>query len=336
MSKTIKVIHNINELANEKGIIEVVYRRANKRFKEFVKYAIEKEPTNNDIYQLAQKISKKIGKADIKIENIEKYAQFSQSLSKFNAVLGVANLCTTVVGFAIINKNLNKINNSVQEAIDVIKNTNDINTNYKFQEVIAEYKEMLDKKRYGEKLSEDEYRKLIDFENNVLRMLISGLMLDTHKNKLDVLYAILSLASMMSLTMCDFDEIYYYNHKDHIKDENYFHSSRNDWLNTFDMIIEKKMIEQVQDVCFIDENLNQRDTDLFVSAFKEKILTLKQDIIDTNALLLMNKDMDSYDQSIKGIDKDIINYINSELSKEQYSDEFKTSVIQYEKELQMN
>ena len=70
--------------------------------------------------------------------------------STFNAILGVANLCTTVVGFVIINKNLNKISSSVQEVLDTVKNIHDINVNYKFQEVISEYKNMLDKKRYDE------------------------------------------------------------------------------------------------------------------------------------------------------------------------------------------
>lgn len=335
MSKKVKVIRNLKELADENGIIEVVYRKANKRFREFVKYAVAKEPTNSDIYNLVNNVALKMNKLDLNMDKIGKITNASKALSTFNAILGVANLCTTVAGFVIINKNLNKISSSVQEVLDTVKNIHDINVNYKFQEVISEYKNMLDKKRYGERLSEEEYRKLIDFENNVLSMLINGLLLDTNNNRLDILYAILSLASMMSVTICDFDEIYYYNHKDSIKDGNYFHSSRGDWLNTLDRVIDTKVLEKVQDVCFLDENLNQHDTDVFVEVFEEKIISLKQDIVDTNALLLVNKDNESYRDNVNNIDKDILAYINSEISNQQYSEELENNVSTYLKELQL-
>ena len=321
------IINNLEDLAklfNDKNYMEVVTRRANKRFKEFINVSINKDDLKEDITRLIKSVV--ANTSEIPLKDISRSLETSASLSTFNAVLGIANLATDLVGFTVINEKLKSIQGIVEEVSQTQKTQNSIEGDYKFRLVLSEYKAILDIKKYNGAVDEERYRQLIDNEAIVAHYLISAFTENTTNNKTDVLYSILSLLSMMAVTIADFDRIYFYNHKDKIPSKYKFHDSRKGWLALYDHVLNNDFIICLQDLIFIEEKKSQYDTDLFIEAFIEKVSSLKQDVLDNGELIEMCNNLEVYNSTLKFIDKEIVDSINNELTSNQYSKEVKTSV----------
>lgn len=109
---------------------------------------------------------------------------------------------------------------------------------------------MLDSRKTKNDYSEEKMRILVDDEFNVLKMLIDTFLLETTNERNNLVLSIYSLASMLTVSIMYFDELYYYNNKDRISNGEYWHSSHNRWMSELDRLSSAEFISKIQDFGF--------------------------------------------------------------------------------------
>ena len=186
------------------------------------------------------------------------------SLSKINAVtclssvgiiLEAVNLCATCAGFIIMFEKLKKISGKVDALVNTVKSSNQIQTNFELNKILSEHANMLDSRKTKNDYSEEKMRILVDDEFNVLKMLIDTFLLETTNERNNLVLSIYSLASMLTVSIMYFDELYYYNNKDRISNGEYWHSSHNRWMSELDRLSSAEFISKIQDFGFFELNL---------------------------------------------------------------------------------
>lgn len=320
--KNIDIITNLadfQKFENSEGIIEIVTRAANKRFKSMQKVMID-SLTHKQNSELLENMFENLNKN----QSFEKHTILQlaniQQLSQLSLVLNGLDLCATTAGFAIMYMKLNKMSKQINEVLSTVKKINDTQTHYEFKKVLSLHSDMLDHRKTQKYYTEEQMRELVDGEYNVLSMLLEvfekGLSEDTET----LIYSILSLASMLTVSIKCFDEIYYFNNKDVIKNDEIWHASHQNWMSIFDELISLRNIEILQDFAVFNKNLSLQECDLFCLKFVESIKDSKQDIRD-NQYLLVHFDNDE-------IFNRFIEYNNSKISLSIENAMQKTGLIQ--------
>ena len=90
-----------------------------------------------------------------------------------------------------------------------------------------------------------------------------------------MLFSILSIAQMLSASICYFDELYYFNNKEAIGDGDRWYMHHDEWVATFDKLLSPGFIKSIQDYGVLEIGLNTVETDCFYTAFKDQIKSLK-------------------------------------------------------------
>lgn len=288
MDSVIPNINHIEELmrfANDKQIIEIVMRDKKKKYKTFQKVCLGKVSENSEqqsilsnLFQGFNKNNQINMKNTIKLNNIAK-------LSQIGLIFDSLNLCATAAGFAVMYMKLNKMSNQINEVLSTVKKVHDTQTHYEFKKILSTHSDMLDCRKKNRYYSEEQMRELVDDEYNVLCMLLDVLKKGTAEDTETLLYSIVSLASMFSVSLRYFDEIYYFNNKDLIKGDDIWHSTHDSWVKVYDELTSKNVIEKFQDFCMFELSMNTYDCDLFcnnaINTFKEA----KEGIVDNQYLL---------------------------------------------------
>ena len=204
---TVHELEELKSLLNENDVLEIVVRGAKKRIKAFQKVAIS-DLAQKEEKEAAQKVAEllskniEIGEKSIGLLNknisinsrsLELISQVA-GLSKVGVLIGGLNLCATCVGFAVIYSELQKMESAIASQINqlqkVIKQSNDIKTNYEFNKVLSEHNNMLDCRRKRHPYTEDQMRKLVDAEYNVLKLLIQVFLNEIGENNEDLIFSI--------------------------------------------------------------------------------------------------------------------------------------------------
>lgn len=285
---SVPIVNRIEELArfaNDKQIIEIVMRDKKKKYKTFQKVCLGKVSENSEqqsilsnLFQGFNKTNQINMKNTIKLNNIAK-------LSQIGLIFDSLNLCATAAGFAVMYMKLNKMSNQINEVLSTVKKVHDTQTHYEFKKILSTHSDMLDCRKKNRYYSEEQMRELVDDEYNVLCMLLDVLKKGTAEDTETLLYSIVSLASMFSVSLRYFDEIYYFNNKDLIKGDDIWHSTHDSWVKVYDELTSKNVIEKFQDFCMFELSMNTYDCDLFcnnaINTFKEA----KEGIVDNQYLL---------------------------------------------------
>ena len=304
----------MEEFVNKYGkkVFEVVTRQAKGKYKDFAKIIIKEsnKDSKEEVQNLAQSLLKNAEKLNNSAVDLNKIAEISGALLKFSSIVGIENLCSTVAGFYIIDKELKKMSDDIKGVAKTILDVNENETFYKFDNVLEDYKDMLDSRKIGKEYSEEKYRELISSENTVLKLMIKVFMNETCNNRGDVLYAIMALSSMMACTLVNFDEIYYYNNRDKQK----WHMSHDSWMEVFDKLTTGKFVECLQDYAFIEEGNNQYQTDLLVTAITDEFKEAKQTVLDRQFLIETNDTRKQYSDMLSYINQGVIKDINSSIA----------------------
>ena len=156
-------------------------------------------------------------------------------------------MCATCAGFIIIFEKLKKISGKVDALVNTVKSSNQIQTNFELNKILSEHANMLDSRKTKNDYSEEKMRILVDDEFNVLKMLIDTFLLETTNERNNLVLSIYSLASMLTVSIMYFDELYYYNNKDRISNGEYWHSSHNRWMSELDRLSSAEFISKIQD-----------------------------------------------------------------------------------------
>lgn len=335
----IHTLEDLKKFLEQNNISELVQRDQLKRFKKFYNVVIEELPKKDPqeaIEKLGKvigeslsnangkldKIGKKIGNINLQLNEhsnmlnkalklmsdnngiAEKSLKIMQNVAKVQNVcliLNGANLCATCVGFAVMNEKLNKISKDIKETVKLIKNGNEVQIDYEFNKITSEHANMLDSRKTKKYYTEEQMRKLVDDEYNLLVMLVDAYKKNITDNTDNMIILMYSLAGMLSVSLRYFDEEYYFNNRETIGDGEIWHSSHDKWVSVFDSLCEKDIIESIQDYATFDLKLGTMQVDAYYLSLYDQAKEYKEDVEYNQFLIktLNNK------ESLENIEKEI-------------------------------
>ena len=283
---TINNIEQLRQFMNKKGIIEIVVRDKKKKFDAFYKVSLnnlQKEESKGLLEKAMNTVNKNnalLNKNLNKLRNITK-------LSNLNLLTSGINLCATCAGFIIIQKSLNQMKDQIDQVIGVIKATNKVNANYELSKVVSDHSDMLDSRKKQRNYSEEQMRKLVDDEYNMLSMLIEAFKENISNDNESLIFSIYSLASMLAVSIRYFDELYYFNNKEAIGDGDVWHMSHDTWMSAFEKLSADEFVRNIQDFAILDNNMSVSDADIYYMSLVAQAKELAEDIEDNQTLIQM-------------------------------------------------
>ena len=209
-----------------------------------------------------------------------------KQLENISLVLNGVSLCETYAGFAIMYAKLDDMSDQINRLVIDEKKRNGIQANFEYKKVLSEHANMLDCRKTRKYYTEEQMRKLVDDEYNVLDFLIGHLTNSLVNNMDDLIYSIVSLASMLSVSIRYFDEIYYFNNKEAIGNGDVWHSSHDSWMKIFDKIADERIVKTIQDHCVFDMKLSMMETDAYYYSMFGSIKDMVIDIENHQNLIL--------------------------------------------------
>lgn len=327
MSEVIDI--TISEFENLVGddAFEIVSRDSKARFRKYTKYLIRSvtEKKDNTISDAANNFVNNINAINNSLSNVTTTINNIASLGKLNIFLSATDLCVSVVGFVIISNKLNSISHKIDAVLENQRKIYSLNSTYKYDEVLSEYSDMLDGIKTGKEYSEEEYRKLIDNEYNVLKLLYDSYINNLGSNEGDLLLSIVTLSAMLSNTIVHFDRIYYFNHKDSITSGSKWHNSHDKWTNIYDSLTSKQFANKLYDYAFMQEKRNQHDAELFKEGIFDKIKFSKEAISQSQEIIIKTDDLIKYKKYNELMNQLIKNDIESAISS--LSDEDREAIL---------
>lgn len=310
MPTIINSIEQLMQFLNDKGVLEIAQRRKDQKFKEFQNVIIDPSLLNRAQEQIQNEIKKALNINNDLIKSSLSKINAVTCLSSVGIILEAVNLCATCAGFIIMFENLKKISGKVDALVNTVKSSNQIQTNFELNKILSEHANMLDSRKTKNDYSEEKMRILVDDEFNVLKMLIDTFLLETTNERNNLVLSIYSLASMLTVSIMYFDELYYYNNKDRISNGEYWHSSHNRWMSELDRLSSAEFISKIQDFGFLELNLSTFENDEYYLCLLNQARDLIQEINDNQSLIqAFDSDMDfkNYNEITNQTLKDEIN-----------------------------
>lgn len=319
---TIPFVEELIPYLNNDGIMEIALRTADKKFKAFQKVAFSNAPQNESkeiIQNAIGMMNKNHGETKSLIQNAisltnrnigiaEKSLEMMSNVAKLqqlSLILGGANLCATCVGFAIMYAKLDKMSGQINKLMSVVKQGNEVQADYEFKKIISEHSNMLDCRKTQKYYTEEQMRKLVDDEYNVLNMLLDMFMKDLETDQDNLIFSIYSLASMLAVSLRYFDELYYFNNKEAIGDGDVWHSSHDNWMSVFDKLASDEVLKRIQDHGIFDLNLSTTENDLYYISLFDQVMSLKEDIEDNQTLIKSLDDEELLSNFTKYVDAEV-------------------------------
>ncbi len=282
-------LEELKPFLNEKGILEIVLRQKNKRYKQFQKVILENLPQSEAkqaIEKAAELLNKNVRLGEKSFGLIQSVAKMEQ----LGLLLSGLNLCATCVGFAVMYKKMNELEAVIVDQIkhlgDVVKKGNDTNLKFEFNKVFSTHSDMLDCKENGKPYPEEKLRELVDDEYNVL-----SLLMDAFENSISfdndaIIFSMFSLLSMLTVTLRYFDEVYYANNHEKSRKGKKWHISHSKWEAIYDRVLSKPMKERLQDYAVLENDWDLRTADIYFVSLIDQVAALKTEVKDNQDLLL--------------------------------------------------
>lgn len=310
MPTIINSIEQLMQFLNDKGVLEIAQRRKDQKFKKFQNVIIDPSLLKRAQEQIQSEIKKALNINNDLIKSSLSKINAVTCLSSVAIILEAVNLCATCAGFIIMFEKLKKISGKVDALVNTVKSSNQIQTNFELNKILSEHANMLDSRKTKNDYSEEKMRILVDDEFNVLKMLIDTFLLETTNERNNLVLSIYSLASMLTVSIMYFDELYYYNNKDRISNGEYWHSSQNRWMSELDRLSSAEFISKIQDFGFLELNLSTFENDEYYICLLNQARDLIQEINDNQSLIqAFDSDMDfkNYNEITNQTLKDEIN-----------------------------
>lgn len=280
----VKTSEELLKFLDQNNVLEIVQRDAKKKYKEFIRIILKnstKEETKDTVSKVIEQLTKNKNLLDSNIFKINNIAK----LQNLTAIMSSLNLCATCIGFAIMYAKLEKLSGQINQLMNVVKQEHEIQTDFEFKKVIAEYRNMLDCRKTRKYYTEEQMRKLVDDEYNVLSMLIEVFTKDLSTEPEGIIFSIYSLASMLSVSLRYFDELYYFNNKEAIADGDVWHSSHSNWMSVYDKLMSPEFIKKIQDHGIFDLNLSTEETDIYYISLYDQAKSMVEDVSDNQKLI---------------------------------------------------
>lgn len=280
----VHVLEELKPFLNEKGVLELALRGKNKKFRAFQKIMIDELPQGEGKELASKAINLMRKNNDLAEKGLDAMKNIAK-LQKISLLLNGLNLCATCVGFAIMYAKLEKLSGQINQVMMVVKQGHEVQADFEFKKVISEHANMLDCRKTQKFYTEEQMRKLVDDECNVLNMLVDVFMKDLAEDSESLVFSIYSLASMLAVSLRYFDELYYFNNKEAIGDGDVWHSSHDNWMAAFRRLNEDAFLEKIQDHGIFDLNLSTDEADVYYLSLKEQVKEMIQDIEDNQEII---------------------------------------------------
>lgn len=209
-------------------------------------------------------------------------------MQQLGLVLNGLNLCATCAGFAVMYAKLDSMSTEINQQFlqlqNMMKQGHDLQASYEFDKVLSEHTNMMDCRKTKKPYSEEKMRELVDAEYNVLKLMTGvaekGLAAD-HQN---MILSIFSMLSMFTVSLCYFDEQYYFNNRSALGDKDVWHSSHQNWMSVYDKLSSPWFIEMLQDYAMFETKLNTLGVDVYYLSLVEQIRDLREKVEDNQEL----------------------------------------------------
>ena len=285
----IETLEQLKAFLNEKGVMEIAVRNQDKRFKAFQKVMINNLPETQE-KELAQKVIHALNKNTLLNERNLNLLGNVAKLQQIGILLNGLNLCATCAGFAIMYAKLDamssEINQQLYQLQKTVKQAQDIQNNYEFNKVLAEHTDMLDSQRRQQPYSEGKMRELVDQEYNVLMLLISSFQKDISGDQSALIFSIFSMLAMFTVSLRNFDEMYYFNNRQALGEKEVWHLSHKKWMSVYDTLSSEWFIEKLQDYGMFEANLTTPGVDIYYISLLDQVADLRSEIEDNQALII--------------------------------------------------
>lgn len=291
----VNALEQLLPFLNEKNVLELVVREKNKRIKAFQKVAIDGLAHGEEqalMNKAIQALNANTGMAQRSLQMMQDVAKLQQ----LGLILNGLNLCATCAGFAVMYAKLDSMSTEINQQFlqlqNMMKQGHDLQTSYEFDKVLSEHTNMMDCRKIKKPYSDEKMRELVDAEYNVLKLLIGvaekGLAAD-HQN---MILSIFSMLSMFTMSLCYFDEQYYFNNRSALGDKNVWHSSHQNWMSVYDKLSSTWFVEMLQDYAVFETKLNTLGVDVYYLALVEQINDLRQKVEDNQELIIALGDIE--------------------------------------------
>ena len=285
----VNAIEQLRPFLNDNNVLEIVIRGKHKRINSFQKVTLSDLPQVEDKALFEKAVHVLNRNNSLNERNIKLIADVAK-VEKIGVLFNGLNLCATCAGFAILYKKLDSMSEEIERQIaqlqNFIKQGNDVQTGYEFNKVLSKYTDMLDCRRKQQPYSEEKMRELVDQEYDVFMLLVSVYQKEISANKKDLIISIFSLLSMLTASLMYFDEIYYENNHEVLKNENVWHASHDKWMGAYSILREKWFVEKLQDYGVFESNLTMLGVDVFCTALLDQAASDQQDVEDNQDLIL--------------------------------------------------
>jgi len=281
---SIEALEQLKPFLNKDGVLEIALRGKNKRFAAFQKIALSNAPQGEG-KELMQQALNLMNKNNALTEKSIALMSNMEKLQQLGLILSGLNLCATCVGFAIMYAKLDKMSGQINKLMSVVKQGNEVQADYEFKKVISEHSNMLDCRKTQKFYTEEQMRKLVDDEYNVLNLLLDVFMKDLATDQESLIFSIYSLASMLAVSLRYFDELYYFNNKEAIGEGDVWHSSHDNWMCVFDKLASDEVLRRIQDHGIFDLNLSTTENDMYYISLFDQVMSLKEDVEDNQTLI---------------------------------------------------
>ena len=297
----IPMVHTLEELAPyvKDGVMEIVMRGKNKRFKTFHKVMIENLSQGQE-KELAQKVMEALNQNNLLQNKSLNLLQNVAGMQKLGLLLNGLNLCATCAGFAIMYAKLDKMSAEIKQQIGqlqkTMKDSQDIQGDFEFNKVLASHTDMLDCERKQQPYSEEKMRQLVDDEYSVLMLLVSAFQKDVSGDHENLIFSIFSLLSMLTVSLRKFDELYYFNNHLVVGDENPWHLAHDRWMTAYSTLLQEWFVEKLQDYGYLETEMTTTQVDAYYEALIEQLADLQEEVADNQTLIIAFGDMESLRQ----------------------------------------
>ncbi len=297
MSNTVVVetLEQLRPFLNDKHVIEIVQRGKNKKFKNFVKVALNELPQTEEKALVENAVNVLNKNLQLNHRNLQLLANVAKS-QKLGLLLNGLNLCATCVGFAIMYAKLDsmsaEINQQIAKVEKTVKKVQDVQAGFEFNKVLSDHTDMLDCRKKQQPYSEEKMRELVDNEYNVLTMLISAFQMDLSADKKNTIFSIYSLLSMLTVSLMYFDEVYYQNNHEVLGEGEVWHTAHEKWMGVYKTLSEDWVIEKLQDYGMFETNLTILGVDVFYKGLLDQVREERENVEDNQALILALGDIE--------------------------------------------
>ena len=310
----IETLEQLKAFLNEKGVMEIVVRNQKKRFKAFQKVMISNLPETQE-KELTQKVIHALNKNTLLKERNLKLLSNVAKLEKIGMLLNGLNLCATCVGFSMMFEKLDAMSSEINQQLcqlqKTVKQTQDIQNGFEFNKVLAEHTDMLDSQRKQQPYSEEKMRELVDREYNVLMLQIDSFQKDISGDRGALIFSIFSMLAMFTVSLRNFDELYYFNNRQMLGEKDAWHLAHEKWMGVYDTLSSKWVAEKLQDYGVFEKELSTSDVDIYYISLLDQVADLRSEIEDNQALIVAMGDVELFRQFKEMSAKEVADSIES-------------------------